>query len=92
MPGQRRFSFWGRAMARDPDRFPSPRAMTILAARAVGKIDRDGIRGITGASVEEIDAMANVLVALGLIPIVPGTRPEDIPEILFTQPKEGPDV
>lgn len=92
MPGRQRFNFWGRAMARDPVRFSSPRAMTILAARAVGRIDRDGVRGITGASVDEIAAMAGVLVALGLVPIEPGTDAADIPETLFIQQKEGSDV
>jgi hypothetical protein len=78
-------------MARDPDRFPSPRAMTILAARAVGKIDRDGVRGSTSLSVDEVDAMAGVLVELGLVPIEPGTAAADIPQTLFIQPPEDTD-
>lgn len=66
--------------------------MVVLAARAVGKIDRDGVRGATLLSVDESIAMAGVLVALGLIPIEPGTARAGIPETLFIQPKEGTDV
>jgi hypothetical protein len=43
------------------------------AARALGRIDRDGPRAITTLSVAEIEAMALALVLLGLAPIPPGT-------------------
>ncbi|PKP85838.1 MAG: hypothetical protein CVT80_00425 [Alphaproteobacteria bacterium HGW-Alphaproteobacteria-2] len=44
------------------------------AARAVGRIDAQGIRAITGLSVIEIDAMATALLMLGLVPVPPGGR------------------
>lgn len=47
------------------------------AARAVGKIDRDGERGLTLVNTQEIEAMAMVLVLCGLAPIRPETAPED---------------
>lgn len=46
--------------------------MIELAARAVGKVIRDDVRGITLLSVDEIAAMAGTLIALGLIAIMPG--------------------
>lgn len=70
-------------MAREPAPFASPRLMLQLAARAVGRIDRDGIRGVTTCSADEIAAMAGVLVSLGLVPVPPGT---DFPETLLIQP------
>jgi hypothetical protein len=71
-------------------RFDSPREMLELAARAVGRIDRDGVRGVTRVSVEEIAAMAGVLVTLGLIPVQPG---EAFPATLMIPPqKEATDV
>ena len=42
------------------------------AARAVGRIDRDGLRGLTGISTRELEAMAGALVVLGLVAIPPG--------------------
>ena len=42
--------------------------MLRLARRAVGKVDRDGLRGITQLSVNEIDAMATTLACLGVTP------------------------
>jgi hypothetical protein len=74
-------------MVPDPQPFTSPRRMTELAARAVGRIDRDGIRGVTRVSAEEIAAMAGVLVTLGLIPVQPG---EKFPDTLIITPKEVP--
>jgi hypothetical protein len=74
-------------MAFDHQPFESQRRMTELAARAVGRIDRDGIRGVTRVSAEEIAAMAGVLVTLGLIPVQPG---EKFPDTLIITPKEVP--
>lgn len=79
-------------MAREPERFATTHDMAILAARAVGKIDRDGVRGATLLSVDETIAMAGILVALGLIPITPGTAADDITETLLIQSKEDPIV
>lgn len=59
------------------------------ASRAVGKIDRHGLRGITGLSVEEIEDMALALVAFGLIATPPGETPPA--EIVFTERKEAAD-
>ncbi len=48
------------------------RTMLERASRAVGKIDTHGRRGITICSADEIEAMALVLAALGLVPTLPG--------------------
>lgn len=49
------------------------------AARAIGRIDRDGDRGVTMVSKDEIWAMALALVHLGLIAIPPGApAPEQL--------------
>lgn len=55
---------------------------TILAraARAVGKIDTHGRRGITLCSADEIEAMALVLGCLGVVPVPPGA---DLPDRLL---------
>lgn len=47
--------------------------MLELAARGLGRIDRWGLRGVTGLSIDEIEAMAEALVLFGLIPIPPGS-------------------
>ncbi len=70
---------------RDSQPFESLRQMQELAARAVGRIDRDGVRGATSVSVQEITAMAGVLVTLGLIPVQPG---EKFPDTLITPPQK----
>lgn len=57
--------------------------MLVTAARAVGKIDAHGNRGCTLVSVDEISAMACVLVLFGLIPIVPGAT--EIPDPLIVK-------
>ncbi len=45
---------------------PVPSATLIRrASRAVARVDRDGLRGITLLSIEEIEAMAIMLAALG---------------------------
>lgn len=46
--------------------------MLTLAARGLGKVDRDGLRGATLVSMEEIAAMAGALATFGLTPIEPG--------------------
>ena len=43
------------------------------AARGVGRVDRDGFRGVTNCSANEIEAMALVLSIMNFPPIVPGT-------------------
>ena len=49
------------------------------AARAVGRVDRDGDRGVTMVSKDEIWAMALALVHLGLVAIPPGApAPEQL--------------
>ncbi|MFZ5749891.1 MAG: hypothetical protein ACOY5U_02375 [Pseudomonadota bacterium] len=54
-------------------------AMMTLAARGVGKVDRDGRRGATLVTVDEIEAMACLLALWGLTPIQPGSyAPPDI--------------
>ena len=76
--------------ALDPVPFAGIRTMLETAARAVGRIDRDGLRGLTTISIDEIDAMACTLAHLGLIPIPPG---EDAPETLINLPqKEASDA
>lgn len=52
-------------------RFTIPEMM-LLAARGLGRIDRDGLRGATLVSVDEIAAMAMLLSILGLMPVHPG--------------------
>ena len=73
----------------DPRRF-APDEMLITAARAVGKIDAMGDRGCTGVSIDEIAAMAAVLVLLGLRPIPLGVTETTMPLIL--QPTLKPEV
>lgn len=46
--------------------------MLECAARALGRIDRDGLRALTALSITEIEAMAGALVVLGLVAIPPG--------------------
>ncbi len=59
------------------------------ASRAVGRIDAQGVRGLTGLSVTDIEDMALALVAFGLIATPPGETP---PERLISTPeKEAPD-
>ena len=50
------------------------------AARALGKIDQHGPRGVTLVSFEEIEAMAGLLACLGLVPAYPG---QAIPKTRF---------
>lgn len=46
--------------------------LTERAARGVGKVDRDGLRGATLVTVDEVEAMAMLLAVLGVKPIHPG--------------------
>lgn len=59
------------------------REMLTLASRGLGKVDLWGRRGVTLLSMDEIEAMACVLVALGLVATPPG---EDAPEPLIIPP------
>lgn len=59
--------------------------MLTLAAQAVGKVDRDGMRGVSNLSLNEIEAMAGALVALGLIAIPPGGP---VPAVLVINPTQ----
>lgn len=56
--------------------------MLILAARGLGRVDRDGMRGVTGVTMEEIEAMAGALAVFGLVPIPPGGA---VPDRLIVQ-------
>jgi hypothetical protein len=67
----------------------TPRQMHEVAARAVGRVVRDDVRGITNLSIDEIAAMTGTLIGLGLIAILPG---EPAPEhLIYTPRKEAPD-
>lgn len=57
------------------------------AARAVGKVDLWGRRGLTGLNMREIEAMAGTLVLLGLVAVAPGAA---TPATLIVT-KEKPD-
>lgn len=46
--------------------------MLVLAARGLGKVDVEGLRGATRVSLDEIEAMAGALAAFGLVAIPPG--------------------
>lgn len=59
----------------------SRRELLERAARGVGRVAEYGERGITMVKAQEIEAMAAMLVALGIVPIKPGAR--DCPARLF---------
>jgi|688.fasta_scaffold304721_4 hypothetical protein len=59
--------------------------MIELAARALGKVDVLGLRGVTLCSANEIAAMAGVLALLGLPAIPPGAPVPDA----FTETFKG---
>lgn len=63
------------------------REMLEVSSRAVGRIIRDDLRGITKVSMDDIAAMAMSLVALGLIATPPG---EACPAALIYSPKPAP--
>lgn len=58
----------------------SPPEMLERAARAVGRVLRDDVRGMTSLSIDDITAMTGTLVALGLVPVLPD---EPTPETLI---------
>lgn len=60
--------------------------MLTAASRAVGKVDLYGRRGVTLLSMDEIEAMALTLAALGLVSTPPG---EAAPTVLFTPLQRG---
>lgn len=63
---------------------PVPAILT-RASVALGKVDRYGLRGITMLSVDETEAMALLLAALGLVPTLPG---ETAPQTFFIPPSK----
>lgn len=65
---------------------PADPATTItLAARALGKIDLYGRRGLTMVSTEEIEAMAMMLVLSGLHALAPdASAPADARSLIST--------
>lgn len=69
-----------------PDMHWSSREMFEQASRAVGRVIRDDVRGMTKLSIDDIAAMAGALLALGLVSTPPG---EDPPEtLIYTFEKE----
>ena len=70
-----------------PSVFPRPAGDVLRhASTALGKIDLYGRRGLTMVSADEIEAMALMLAAFGIVPTIPGCAP---PETLYT-PVERP--
>ena len=67
----------------------SNREMLEQASRAVGRVLRDDVRGITTLSIEDIAAMTGTLLAFGLIATPPGETPPA--ELIFTARKEASD-
>lgn len=65
------------------------RQMLEQASRAVGRVCRDDVRGITTLSVDDIAAMTGTLLAFGLIATPPGETPPA--RLIFTSPKEAAD-
>ena len=68
------------------------REMLEQASRAVGRVLRDDLRGITRLSIDEIAAMALTLLAFGLVATPPGeTPPERLISIPDPETKEATD-
>lgn len=65
------------------------REMLEIASRAVGRVCRDDVRGITTLSVDDIAAMTGTLLAFGLIATPPGETPPA--RLIFTATKEPAD-
>jgi hypothetical protein len=63
------------------------REMLEQASRAVGRVCRDDVRGITTLSVDDIAAMAGTLLAFGLIATPPGEAPPA--QLIFTVKEEA---
>lgn len=53
------------------------RIMLERAARALGKIDHWGARGLTMVTTEELEAMALTLASFGLVAVAPGRAMPD---------------
>lgn len=71
---------------------PNPKTMRQIlegASRALGRIDAQGVRGLTGLSVADIEDMALALVAFGLIATPPGETPPA--HLTIAQAKEAAD-
>lgn len=67
----------------------SRREMLEQASRAVGRVLRDEVRGMTCLSIDDIAAMTGTLLAFGLIPTLPGETPPE--RLIFTATKEAAD-
>jgi len=67
----------------------SSREMLEQASRAVGRVCRDDVRGITTLSIDDIAAMTGTLLAFGLIATPPGETPPA--RLIFTAEKEAAD-
>jgi hypothetical protein len=65
------------------------REMLEQASRAVGRVCRDDIRGITTLSIDDIAAMTGTLLAFGLIATPPGETPPA--DLIFNATKEMTD-
>lgn len=63
------------------------REMLEQASRAVGRVIRDDVRGITTLSIDDIAAMTGTLLAFGLIATPPGETPPE--QLIFTASKEA---
>jgi hypothetical protein len=57
------------------------------ASRALGRVLRDDVRGMTRLSIDEIAAMSWALIGLGLIPTPPGETPPET--LVHSAPKEA---
>lgn len=64
------------------------REMLEQASRAVGRVCRDDVRGITTLSIDDIAAMTGTLLAFGLIATPPGETPPA--ELILNIRKEAP--
>lgn len=60
------------------------REMLEQASRAVGRVIRDDVRGITTLSIDDIAAMTGTLLAFGLIATPPGETPPE--RLIFNAP------
>ena len=65
------------------------REMLEQASRAVGRVCRDDLRGMTTLSIDDIAAMTGTLLAFGLIPTRPGEPPPA--QLISTARKEAAD-